>query len=467
MPADDTRRFLGITVMADFILNEGVAGILDNITRRAGATAVGLNPTVTAPSAAGVGSFQPPADAGSSPRLFDRPLWGKRALWVQSGPSYRPNQAHYAASPYPSRQPNHLTDAHGALIGQFIDAALERGLKVYLQVAATGPSQLDRQDIPRLPDGRLPANRMANTGSLASAAIRHYNRAYIADLLEHYPQITGFRPDWPEYPCYKLDEAFQDFGPHVAAWAAENGFDFAAIRQEVGALYNYLHGSLKNEDLEDWASADRGKLAQLTLLRRYPGVLQWLQLKAALSVDLLRHWREIISAGGGAEKELSANAFMPPYVLFTGFDFAAAAAHCNAIAPKLYTMHWSVIIEFWGSVLLKHNPDLDEKLLVRALAHLFDLDDEVSASRIADYGYPEPHEPHPIPNAPQARKIRQVLAQAKDLTSITPIIHGYGPADDFMRRFKVVAASPAAGAWVNRYGYLSDEKLDAIGDLWH
>ena len=51
MPADDTRRFLGITVMADFILNEGVAGILDNITRRAGATAVGLNPTVTAPSA--------------------------------------------------------------------------------------------------------------------------------------------------------------------------------------------------------------------------------------------------------------------------------------------------------------------------------------------------------------------------------------------------------------------------------
>ena len=200
---------------------------------------------------------------------------------MQSGPSYRPNQAHYASCPYPSRQPNHLTDAHGALIGQFIDAARDRGLKVYLQVAATGPSQLDRQGIPHLPDGRLPANRMANTGSLASAAIRHYNRAYIADLLEHYPQITGFRPDWPEYPCYKLDEAFQDFGPPVAAWAAENGFDFTAIRQEVGAFYNYLHGSLKNEDLEDWASTDRGKLAQLTLLRRYPGVLQWLQLKGA------------------------------------------------------------------------------------------------------------------------------------------------------------------------------------------
>ena len=68
---------------------------------------------------------------------------------------------------------------------------------------------------------------------------------------------------------------------------------------------------------------------------------------------------------------------------------------------------------------------------------------------------------------PQGRKIRQVLAQTKDLTPITPIVHGYGPADDFVRRFKVVAASPAAGAWVNRYGYLSNEKLDAIGDLWH
>ena len=35
-------RVLGITVLADFILNEGIDGILDNLTRRVGATAVAV-----------------------------------------------------------------------------------------------------------------------------------------------------------------------------------------------------------------------------------------------------------------------------------------------------------------------------------------------------------------------------------------------------------------------------------------
>ena len=30
----------------------------------------------------------------------------------------------------------------------------------------------------------------------------------------------------------------------------------------------------------------------------------------------------------------------------------------------------------------------------------------------------------------------------------------------------VLADSPAHGVWINRYGYLSDEKLDGVGDIW-
>ena len=466
------KRFLGITVLADFVLNEGIEGVLRNVVDRAGATAIACNPTVTARAEEGTGSFQPPTDAGSSPRLFDRPLWGKRALWVRSGPSFHPQEAYYSDTPYVPRASNDLTDVHGALIGEFIEAACERGLKVYLQVGAAQPPGLHEEDVPRLPDGRIPEGRMANTGSLASEAIRRYNRAYVRDLLENYPMITGLRPDWPEYPCYTLDEAFQDFGSPVRLWAALHGFDFPRIQQDVGALYTYLHGSLTNTDLRDFASADRGKYSLLMLMRRHPGVLEWLHLKAALSLDLLRDWREAFTQYGGREKELSANAFMPPFSLCTGFDFAGAAEYCTAISPKLYTMHWSVMVEFWGKVLLAHNaadasrPGLNEALMVKALAHLFDLGDEITAERISDYGYPAPDQPHPIPNEPQARKIEQVMAEASDCVQITPIVLGYGPLDDFCRRLRPVADSSAHGVWINRYGYLSDEKLDAIGRIW-
>ena len=76
---------------------------------------------------------------------------------------------------------------------------------------------------------------------------------------------------------------------------------------------------------------------------------------------------------------------------------------------------------------------------------------------------------HAPRSAPQRRRIDQALKEAGPGLAITPLMHGYGPAADFSRRFAVAAAAVkrgAAGGWINRYGYLSDEKLAAIGRLW-
>ena len=67
------KRFLGITVLGDFILNEGVDGVLDTL-EKCGATAVACNPTVTAPCDAGEGSFQPPSAAVARFHTSERPV---------------------------------------------------------------------------------------------------------------------------------------------------------------------------------------------------------------------------------------------------------------------------------------------------------------------------------------------------------------------------------------------------------
>ena len=464
-PSQSSKRFLGITVVPYYVLYEGIEKVLKNLVNRADVTAVACSPSIGVPAREGEGRFQPPDDAGSSPRIFDRPLWNKKALWIRSAPSFYPCESYYSETPYDPPQPNDLTRKYGHIVKDFIDAACDYGLKVYLQIGASSPPGLHDEDLPLLPNGCLP-KRMANIGSLASEAIRSYNRAYIRDLLENYPQIAGVRLDWPEYPCYMIDEAFQDFSSHVQKWAEMRGFDFGSIRQKVGDLYDYLHGGLTNRELAEIASPDRGKFLMLRLLRRSPETLEWLRLKSALSLDLLRDWRDALTLCGGEDKELSANAFSPPFSILTGFDFYNAADYCSAVSPKLYTMHWSMMVEFWGSELLAANPGLEESILVKALAHLFDLGDEITAEKISDYGYPKPNEPHPIPNEAQYRKIEQVIAEAAGRVQVTPIVHGYGPLEDFCRRLEVVAESSADGVWINRYGYLSDEKLDAIGEIW-
>ena len=454
MPA---LKFLGITVLGDYILCEGPDAIIENLLR-VGATAVACNPTVTAPGDEATGSFQPPIDAGSSPRVFDRPLFGKTSLWVRSGVSYRPRQEFYANSPYAARKPNDLSDEHGAIIGEFIDKAVDAGLKVYFQVGAVQPSGLRDEDKPRLPDGSIPPNRMANTGSLASEAVRSFNRAYVQDLYAQYPKIHGFRPDWPEYPCYTLGEVFQDFSEHVNAWASPHGFDFEAIRADVGSLYDLLLGrnpdrQLTDTDFEQAFSRESAS----------SGIREWLRLKSALSVDILKHWREIIAGASGGEGKLSANAFMTPYTVATGFDFSGAAAVCEAISPKFYTMHWSLMVKFWADPILGANPQLDESTVVDCLVRMMDIGDGETSKTVADYGYPAPDEPHPIPDEPQLRKLARVAEEVGEAAQVTPLVHGYGPLDDFHRRLKLVGQSDSvAGVWINRYGYLGDDKLEAI-----
>lgn len=460
------KRFLGITVMSPFFQNEGIETTLDNIAIRAGATAIATNTSVTAPAADGEGSFQPPDDAGASVRLFDRALWGKQALWLRSAPGHQSNLGFFANSPYKPRPANDLSTSQGHVIGDFIHASKQRGLQVYIQPGATQPPGLREEDTPRLPDGRLPVDRMANVGSAASPAIRAWNRAWTQDIFAHYPQVDGIRPDWPEYPCYKLDEAFQDFGSHVETWANERGFDFARTRSQAASFYRYLHGGLRNAALVDFASPDRGKFTIARLLNQFPGIDDWFRLKAALSTDLLSDWHRAIREFGGSDKVLAANAFMPPFTHLTGLDFHAAAEFCDSIAPKLYTMHWSLMVKFWGDVLMSTNPELDERLLVRALVNLLDLADEQVDAKIDDYGYPEPDEPHPIGNEPQQRKISQVMSAVGGKAKVYALVHGYGPVDDFRRRLQLVADSPADGVWINRYGYLSDEKLDVIREVW-
>ena len=460
-------RRTGITVLGDYLLSEGVEAVIANLLQ-AGVTDVACNPTVTEPSPVeGEGSFQPPTDAGSSPRVFDRPLFGQPSLWVRSAVSYHPDPAHYQGSVYTPRQPGELTDRCGGIISEFLERATAAGLRVQFQLGAAQPSGLRDEDRPRLPDGNLPARRVADTASLASPALQDWIRAYAADLLAAYPQLDGFRIDWPESPCYTLEEAFQDFSPHVRNRAGELGFDFAAIQRDVAALWELLHGGLRDEHLHDLASAARGFPAVLGQLLRAPGVSEWLRLKQTLSAELMQFWRTTLTEVGGEQRRLSINAFMPPWTLATGLDFAVAAQAGDLVSPKLYTMHWSQMIEFWGREILEANPGLDEELLTAALVHLMDLSDEpCSGKRLSDYGYPAPDEPHPVPVTVQLRKIRQAAAACGDPSKLCPLVHGYGPLDDFTRRLQLVADSGAAAVWINRYGYLSDAKLAAIARVW-
>jgi len=64
------------------------------------------------------------------------------------------------------------------------------------------------------------------------------------------------------------------------------------------------------------------------------------------------------------------------------------------------------------------------------------------------------------------RKLDQAVALAGDGAPCQAYLHSYRPAEEFARVLAAAAASTARGCWVQRYGYLSDEKLDILRAAW-
>lgn len=466
------QRLVGITVLPEFLQVEGVDAVLDNLVMKAGANAVTTSPYVMEIADERTGVREPPDDAGAGAvRLLDRPLWGKRELFVRTAPSFTPQVQLYRGLRYQPAEPTNLTHRDGHVVHDLIRAAQSRHLKVYLQIQAAippgyrvqfgGPTDDDR---PRLPDVRLSPKRLAKNGSLASRHIIDYTLALITDICRQYPDIDGIRFDWPEYPPYLLDDLFLDFSEPAKQAAGRLGFDFEQMQRDSLALYRKLHGGLTDNDLTAWLDGDGGRYSLARWMMDHPGVVELARFKAALVAELLAGFRNTMNEAGAERMELIAHAFPPPWNLASGIDFARSSDRVSGYCIKLYTMHWAMMLRFYADQVLEANRELSDQLLGQTLVRILDIADDGGLAKTTDYHYSEPHEPHPAGTKAIHRKIEQARREAGN-TPVYALTHGYGPVDDFRRRLVAAWESSPAGIWVNRYGYLSDEKLQIIGEL--
>ena len=469
------RPFLGITVMPEYYQYESIEQVLDNL-EQAGATAVTTSPYVMELADEKTGHREPPLDGGAgSVRVLDRPLWGQHELFMRTAPSFVPNSLSYQGLRYQPSKATDLTLREGPIVERFIKAAQGRGLKVYFQIQAAIPPGYRVQfggpvndDLPRLPSGKIPQNRVANNGSLASPHILDYQAALISDLCQQYPSIDGIRFDWPEYPPYELDSVFVDFCHHAEAAAERMGIDFASIQRDVAGAYHHLHHNLTSSELVHLLGEDptNRALDLRSFLNQFPGLLGWVDFKARLVEELLQSFRQAMDEAGGNQMELIAHAFPPPWSHVTGLDFQRASKHCQGICVKLYGMHWAMMLNNYGTQILRENSEITETDLVHTLVHVLDLSNAANYQHLADYRYPPPNQPHPIDAAAQIRKIEAARSQTQDCP-LYVLAHSYGPVADVVERIRLALENGADGIWVNRYCYLSDEKLAGIKELLH
>ena len=59
---------------------------------------------------------------------------------------------------------------------------------------------------------------------------------------------------------------------------------------------------------------------------------------------------------------------------------------------------------------------------------------------------------------------KQKLVEAECIAPVWPLTHAYGPIDDMVARARAVFSVSKKRLWINRYAYLTDEKLKLSGN---
>lgn len=458
------KKFLGIVVEPANVQSEGLDQVYGNL-QSVETDAICLWPWLLEPAEDGGGNRIPDLHMDGWKRLLSRPLWGKGELTVRSYLAYDPDPRLYSDSPYqpPPAAPAGLDRE---IPHRMIEEAHMRGMQTHIGINPLLPPDLHDDDLPVRIDG-IPSQPpfVSRIACLNNDRVRHYALAAVEDLLRHYPNADGLVLDWVEFGAYRLKDHFTCFCDYCEREAQAAGIDWELIKREVSVLWDWLH-RLKPQSLESSISLLDNPSGLEILLTNYPGWTQFLKFKAECVVAFYQRVRQRMDSLGLQETILSARGWCPPWNRSSGMDYRALAGVCDAITPKLFTFDHAAMPRWYGETIQGWNPELSESQILDALIVWMNLPDNIERRSFANYHIPAPADEHPTRLEAYQDRLDEVIDQVNGKALCYPISHSYLPESQWKRMLTLIRDSRVDGMWINMYGYLSDDKLSILKQIW-
>ena len=470
----------GITITTAELDSEGVELVLDAVAGT-GANAVTMSTGQVVEAAPGEGMREPPLDLEGQKRMLDRPLWGKRVLNVQRYAVHTPDPALWSDLPWnpPALAPEAIRVDH---VRRAIDASRERGLRVYAalapyalpggtggQVYTTPSTELRDEYRPRRFIGGSHPDAIAFTGCLNNPVVRRLGRARLLEVLRHYGDVDGIVLDWVEYPVYFIDKLFTCFCDHCRHQATASGYDWQEILSSVRQLWDSLHTLTPEQvhaliDSGDWGDLVADPEGMQT------GFNAWLDFKAESVALAVRDLRETMAETDAPNVHVSTGGFSLPWGRMSGASYPDENGPVDVQRVKLYSFHWLMMVRWWTEAIMSWNrgSDLRATNMTRATMSLFGLELEHKPSEITPdlFGMPDPDESHNLTPGSYTHRLENALSRRSHQAPLMPVVHAYRSVEDFASLMQTIRPFARRGVWIQRYGYLSDEKLDVLRQEW-
>jgi hypothetical protein len=234
-------------------------------------------------------------------------------------------------------------------------------------------------------------------------------------------------------------------------------------------LWDSLHTLTNEAVVAMTASGDWGDLvADPASLQQ--GLIDWLEFKSE-SVELaLADLRVTMDDAGASHMAIAAGGFALPWGRMSGAAYASAEGAVDVQRVKLYSFHWLMMLRWWTDTILLWNrgSDVQPHILTQAFLRFFDLELEDPPPELMPevFGMPQPDTSHNLTPGSYPHRLVNALSRRESQAPIMPVVHAYRSAEDFAMVLDAVRPYTQAGLWIQRYGYLSDEKLDILRQEW-
>lgn len=431
----------------------GIEQVISRIVQLSHADEVTITPYSFQQTGIETDARTPALDVDGEARELERPLWGRKVLYGKYRLSYAIDERLYSDTRYrPPYDPIQLD-----LAGQVGAALRAAGLGFNIHDPIFRPPQLDPDCSLEDAGGVRREAFLSGVGCLNNPEVRSYASAFVLDLAQHY-RPDGLSLDWVEFTPYRLEDCLLCHCVHCQQLQEELGFDSRQTRISAANVFEKVRekGPVGLGKPTGWGDA---------WSRLDDGVASLFEFKRLSVVRFVKGLRDLLVSRGLGHLKLRLPGFAWPMCIASGLDYTLAGQLPNVVVEtKMYRFHWGLMVRWYANDLSLIHGNSSPADWVPFVLGMLELESgDLSYDK---FRMPRPDEIGAISLETERKKQECALeAVGANRRNLGVRVHGYGPRPMFQDRLKTAALEGFSEIGVQRFGYLSDEKLTDIGRL--
>lgn len=387
----------------------------------------------------------PPLDMDGSNRKLARPIFGSSD--VKYGKKYfcfKPDEKLFANTSY---RPECMEMDEDFCL-KVITRAKELGFKVNIFIPTKPKNGYLPSDLPLDINGNQIVPKISKEACRNSSNVLNYFIGLSKAIIDRYSP-DGIMIDWIEYTNYFFSDNFICFCPNCINEMISLGYNPKVLKDAVLQCYEWVKNLERIPDISNFDSYEIWNMISPNIVKLFEFKQKTIKRKIQVIREEIPNHVSLLFTGFAPPMN-SSTGLLPEFSNFENKVF---------IQPKMYRFHWGMMVSWYAKELYELNSNIPIEDWVMFSKKLLEVSDD--SNDINKFTMPSPDNEGPLNQIDEKNKMKKSFDNFSNIEKEASVrLHGYATLEEFAKRIQWASMYKIKEISVQRYGYLTDEKLD-------